>query len=92
MPEWFKPEDRDEMVAVIQGLSWPVIHYKVLAAGRTPPAEAFAFVAEHLRPQDAVCVGIFTKDQPEMIAEDIALLEGALARAREKAPAENAEI
>ncbi|NLE99651.1 MAG: hypothetical protein GX601_01595 [Anaerolineales bacterium] len=80
-PEWFQPEDRDEMVSVIRDLSRPVIHYKVLAAGRTPPAEAFAFVAQHLRPQDAVCVGVFTKDRPGMLAEDIRLLTEALARA-----------
>jgi hypothetical protein len=78
MPEWFKVEDRDAMVRTIGQLSKPVIHYKVLAAGRTPAPEAFAFVARHLRPQDAVCVGVHTKDKPGMLAEDVALLERAL--------------
>lgn len=76
--EWFLPEDRDTMVQVIQKLSKPVIHYKVLAAGRNDPAEAFAYVARHLRPQDAVCVGIFAKDDPDMLAQDIQLLERSL--------------
>ncbi len=74
-PEWFLPEDREAMTKVIRNLSKPVIHYKVLAAGRNDPADAFAYVARHLRPQDAVCVGIFSKDKPNMIQEDIELLE-----------------
>jgi hypothetical protein len=79
-PEWFLEEDRQAMVDTIAELSWPVIHYKVLAAGRTPPAEAFGFVARHMRPQDAVCVGIFRADKADMLAEDIALLADARAR------------
>lgn len=81
--EVFLSEHRDRMVEVIAGLSRPAIHYKVLAAGRNDPREAFDFVAEHLRPQDAVCVGVYTKDKPDMLAEDIRLLADAL-RARGK--------
>jgi hypothetical protein len=81
MTEWFRPEDRARMGALIQKLSKPAIHYKVLAAGRNDPREAFAFVAEHLRPQDAVCVGICQKDQLDMISEDINLLQECLAKA-----------
>ena len=76
--EWFREEDRDIMVALIQNLSKPVIHYKILAAGRTDPAEAFAFTARHLRPQDGVCVGVHTSDNPDMLAQNVALLEAAL--------------
>jgi len=72
-PEWFLPEDRDRMAAVIGTLSKPTIHYKVLAAGRNDPAEAFDFVARHIRPQDAVCVGVYMKDRPDMLAEDVRL-------------------
>ena len=77
--ERFSPEDRDAMVSVIAGLSRPVIHYKVLAAGRTPPEEAFQFVARHLRPRDAVCVGIFDKHRPNMLEEDLRLLQKSIA-------------
>jgi hypothetical protein len=35
-------------------------------------------VADVYRPGDAVCVGIFTKDNMTMIQEDIDLLESAL--------------
>ena len=78
MQERFDDEDRERMVKTIARLSKPAIHYKVLAAGRKTPQEAFAFVAQHLRPQDAVCVGFFTQDNPNMIAEDLALLQESL--------------
>jgi len=71
-PEWFKAEDRDIMVDLIQRLSKPVIHYKILAAGRNDPAEAFEFAGRHLRPQDAVCIGVYTKERPEL-DEDVEL-------------------
>lgn len=80
MAEWFDDEDRRIMTDLIQTLSRPVIHYKVLAAGRKAPAEAFDFVARVLRPQDAVCVGVHTKDNGNMIAENVRLMEEALAR------------
>jgi hypothetical protein len=35
-----------------------------MAAGRNDPREALAFVARHLRPQDAVCIGFFMRDNP----------------------------
>ena len=72
--EQYLPEDREERVATIQRLSHPVIHYKVLAAGRNDPADALAYTAQHMRPNDAVCLGIYTRDNPNMLAEDIALL------------------
>jgi hypothetical protein len=76
--EKFRAEDRDAMVRVIKGLRKPAIHYKVMAAGRHTPEEAFSFVARHLRPQDAVCIGIHTKDNANMIADDIRILEKQL--------------
>lgn len=79
--EQYLPEDREAMCALIQQLPAPAIHYKVLAAGRHDPKEAFEYVAQVYRPGDAVCVGIFTKDDPDMTRKDIALLEDALTRA-----------
>jgi hypothetical protein len=75
--EYFAPQDRDAMVRLIAQLSKPAIHYKVLAAGRNDPEQALGFAARHLRPQDAVCVGVYTKDKPDMLAQDLALLEQA---------------
>ena len=81
MPEWFRPEDRQAMVELIRTIRRPVIHYKVLAAGRNDPAEGLGFAARHLRPGDAVCVGAHTGDKPGMLAEDVQLLREALTRA-----------
>ncbi len=75
MAERYVDEDRDTILALIKTLSRPVIHYKVLAAGRNDPAKAFAIVAENLRENDAVCVGVYTGVKPDMLREDVALLE-----------------
>jgi len=83
MAEWFDPTDRQTMAMLIQGLSRPVIHYKVMAAGRNDPKEALEFVARHLRPQDAVCVGVCPKDNPRMLEEDLRLLEEGLSKVSE---------
>jgi hypothetical protein len=72
-PEWFLDSDRDIMVKLIQKLKRPAIHYKILAAGRKKPQEAFEFTARHLRPGDAACVGIYPEHKPEMLVEDAAL-------------------
>jgi hypothetical protein len=78
MDEQFLPEEREVMTKMIHGLGKPVIHYKVMAAGRNDPTEAFGYVAKRLRPQDAVCVGVYTKDKPDMLAENVKLLEAGL--------------
>jgi hypothetical protein len=72
-PEWFVDTDRDAMVNLIQKLKRPAIHYKILAAGRKKPQEAFEFTSYHLRSDDAVCVGIYPEHKPEMLVEDAAL-------------------
>lgn len=84
MSEWFGDEDRQIMTRLIRNLSKPVIHYKIMAAGRNDPAEAFACAAACMRRNDAVCVGVFTRDNPRMIRRDIELLERALANRGQK--------
>lgn len=81
--EVYDPADRFAMCELIQQLPKPAIHYKVLAAGRHDPREAFEYVADAYRPGDAVCVGIYNKDKPDMLKENVELLEAAL-RARGK--------
>jgi len=78
--EWFLAEDRQRMIEVIGKLNKPAIHYKVFAAGRNDPREALAFTARHLRTNDAVCIGVFPKDKPDMLAEDALILEEELAK------------
>ena len=77
-PEWFNPKDRDIMVNLIQRLTKPVIHYKILAAGRNDPKEALKFTAGYLRNSDAVCIGIYNNDKPDMLEEDVRLFEESL--------------
>jgi len=80
MKEWFLEEDRRIMTDLIQKLSRPAIHYKVMAGGRNDPRDAFERAVRAMRPGDAVCVGVFTKDKPEMLKEDVELLELAQER------------
>lgn len=76
--EKFADEDRQRMISLIANLSRPVIHYKILAAGRNNPAEAFATAAAAMRDDDAVCVGIYNAEINNMLEQDVALLNQSL--------------
>jgi len=81
--EEYREEDRRAMTDLIATLSRPVVHYKILAAGRNDPAEAFAYCGAQMRPHDLACIGIFTGDDPRMLETDVRLFEahcGAAAR------------
>jgi hypothetical protein len=82
MEEWFDDDDRRIMIDLIRTLSRPAVHYKVMAAGRNDPADALRHVAAALRPNDAVCIGVFTRDAPDMLKQDVELLQKALATTR----------
>ena len=87
MKEWFLDEDRVAMVKLIQQLTRPVVHYKILAAGRNDPAQAFAYAAQHMRAGDAVCVGVGPADARQMVRDDVRLLEQSLAAVAAPSPA-----
>lgn len=76
--EYYGDEDRETMAALIKQLSKPAIHYKIMAAGRNDPAEAFDYAAGQMRNCDAVCVGVYTKDFPNMLEEDVKLFEKSM--------------
>jgi hypothetical protein len=76
--EQYLEEDRQSMTNLIARLSRPVIHYKILAAGRNDPAAAFDLAASKMRKNDAVCVGIYQKNNPGILREDVALLDSSL--------------
>jgi len=78
--ERFCDEDRRAMAETIQTVSRPVIHYKIMAAGRNDPREAFSYVAQVLRLGDAVCVGVYPAHKPDMLAENVRLFEQCAAR------------
>ena len=67
--------DREAMVSLIRRLSKPAIHYKIFAAGRMNPKDAFEFAARHLRPGDGVCIGVYQERAPGIVAEDVRLFE-----------------
>ena len=74
-PEYYGLECRDKAVDTIRSLTAkPVVAYKILGAGRLPPAEAFAYAFKHIAAKDGVCVGIYNEHKPGMLAEDVALL------------------
>lgn len=79
--ERFDPADRAERVALLPTLTRPAIHYKVLAAGRLTPQEGLSFAAQHMRPGDAVCVGVYTGEKVDMVKEDIDILLAHLPQA-----------
>lgn len=75
MKEWFLGKDRKIMTDLIQTLKKPVVHYKVMAAGRNLPEDALIFTTQKMRSIDAVCVGIYTREIPNMLEQNIQILE-----------------
>ena len=74
--------DRARMLAVISSIPVPVVHYKVFAGGNKPILQAFQTMGAHMRASDVACVGLFLKDDPDMIRKDIALFEKYVDKAR----------
>jgi len=74
IPDEYKPEQRDKAMETIKALPKPVIAYKVMAAARNKPEEAFQFVFKHIRPGDGVCVGVFPGDKPGILQENVSLV------------------
>jgi hypothetical protein len=81
-PDTYKLEDREKAVETIRQIKKPVVGYKILAAGRIPPAEGFEYALSHLRPKDGVCVGMYLKQKPDMIAENASLVARLSKQAR----------
>ncbi len=79
--ERYREGDRRAMAETIQTLSRPAIHYKIMAAGRNDPREAFSYAAQVLRPGDAICVGVYPAHKPDMLAENVRLFEECVASA-----------
>ncbi|MFB3891865.1 MAG: hypothetical protein ACE15C_07560 [Phycisphaerae bacterium] len=73
--EKFDDAHRDRVARMIGTLKASAVHYKVLAAGRKRPEDAFAYVANVIRPRDVVLVGFYLGDDPDMIAKTVKLFE-----------------
>ncbi|MFW6161139.1 MAG: hypothetical protein ACODAJ_00120 [Planctomycetota bacterium] len=72
-PENYSPKCLQQALATIEKLHKPVVAYKVLAAGRIAPQTAFPRLFRRLRAKDGLCVGVFPKDDPDQMAENVAL-------------------
>jgi hypothetical protein len=74
-PENYALECRDRAVETIRSITAkPVVAYKILGAARLPPEEGFAYAFQHIAAKDGVCVGIYNKTKPGMLAEDVKLM------------------
>lgn len=74
----YQPEDydaglREKALATIAKLEKPAVAYKVLAAGRLAPKDAFPYVLSRLKAKDGLCVGVFPKDA-DHVGEDTGLV------------------
>lgn len=65
--EVYLPEDRELACKIIREINKPVLAFKIMAAGRNEPSSAFEFAYKHIKPIDAVVVGIFTKYFPDQV-------------------------
>ncbi len=75
--EKFRHEDRGKALEAIRKLEKPCFAYKIMAAGRIPPREAFGEVFPAIKPSDGVNVGMFPPDAEsgDIVAENVALVE-----------------
>jgi hypothetical protein len=71
--ELYLDEDRENMCATIRAIDKPCLAYKIMAAGRNDPEEAFSYAFANIKPTDAVVVGVYTKHHPDQVAENVAL-------------------
>ena len=73
--EFYLEEDRAEACRVIREAEKPCLAFKIMAAGRNDPEEAFRVAFEQIKPSDAVVVGVFPKNHPKEIEQDAGLTE-----------------
>ncbi len=76
--ETYDDADRERMARTIRATGKPCLAFKILGAGRhasTADARrrAFEFAFSHIKPEDAVVVGMFPKHAPQ-VAENAALV------------------
>jgi len=77
--ERFEPTDPPKAVETIQRIDRPCIAYKVLGAGRVPAERGLRYAYQNIKPTDVVVIGMFTKDNPRMVADNAALVTELLA-------------
>ena len=78
--ETYLESDRTAMTEMIQTIRQPVIHYKILAAGRHDPEQAIPYTVSRMRDRDALCVGIYANDAEDPLGQDVETFLDAHAR------------
>jgi hypothetical protein len=71
--EVYIPEDREAACKIIQQVDKVFLAFKIMAAGRNNPEEAFRYTYENIKSTDAVVVGIFTKNHTDQVKENVTL-------------------
>ncbi len=72
-PDNYVREGLEQSLATIDKLAKPVVGYKALGAGRILPQDAFPYLFKRLKPKDGLCVGMFPKEDPDQVAENVTL-------------------
>lgn len=67
--------DRTRMLGVIKTIPCPVVHYKVFAGGNKPREEGWQVLAANMRENDLACIGHYLKENPNMMAENVATMD-----------------
>ncbi len=71
--EVYLDEDRRAMAEAIRQVELPCLAFKIMAAGRNDPEEAFEFAFSNIKPIDAVVVGFYTEHRPHEIRQAVEL-------------------
>ncbi len=74
----FKDEDWRRALDMIRQIPKPTIVYKVLSAGRKTPRVALPEVYGRIKATDAVLLGMYPGDNPNMVAENAELVRSIL--------------
>lgn len=72
--EKFKPEDPPHAIDAIRQIDRPCIGYKIMAAGRVDPREAFERAFGGIKPGDCVNVGVYRGDNDDMVEENVEMV------------------
>ena len=70
-PDNYVKNGLEESLATVEKLGKPVVGYKVLGAGRISPADTLPYVFKRLKRKDGICVGVFPKENPNEIRENV---------------------
>ena len=71
--EKFVDSDRAKALVLFKQIEQPCFAYKIFAAGRKEPREAFTEVCAHIKPIDGINLGMYPPDSPNIVEDNVAL-------------------